>query len=160
MRIRVRTRLAHATAAAALAAAGALPSAAAQEPEVIFRATCGDLEGHRVDMSPTDPREQGRWRAEHYHAGAPPEGQGTLEFLSDDAHTDSVRVAWGDEGRYLPIAFKSPGQISIADVDPYGVWIYTLFLHAEKVVVSRQTIGPYAGAVGALVQGTCELAGE
>lgn len=153
-----KRRLAHWAAAAVLSAGAFRLGAAADDVEVVFRATCGDLTGHRVDMDPTDPSEQEQWRTEVYRASPPPEGHGTLELLSDEAHTDSIRVAWGSGGgRFLPIAYKSKGQISIADVDPYGVWIITLFFQAEKVVISRQTIGPYAGAVGAIVQGSCEL---
>lgn len=158
MRVRVSGSLGLMALGAALLAAGELTAAVdAPRAEIVFRAVCGDLSGHRVDMSPTDPMGRARWRAELYRAGSPPQGQGTLELLSDDGHPDSIRVSWGETGRLLPVVYKSESQVSVADVDEFGVWIYSLYFRAGKIVVSRQTVGPLTGAVGALVQGDCDL---
>ena len=47
--------------------------------------------------------------------------------------------------------FKSDTQISIADVDDFGVWIYTLYYCAGNVMVTRQTTNPGPDTIGALL---------
>jgi hypothetical protein len=125
--------------------------------KVVFRAECGDLTGQRVDMDPNGKHTREDWKPETYRAGPPPEGQGTLKFLSDDTDTSRIRVQWTSEERLLPVVFKSDTQISIADVDDFGVWIYTLYYRAGKVLVTRQTTNPGPGAIGALLTGDCEF---
>jgi len=41
-----------------------------------------------------------------------------------------------------------------------GVWIFSLFYRAGKVLVTRQTTNPGPGAVGALLTADCEFVGE
>ena len=53
--------------------------------------------------------------------------------------------------------FKSETQISVADVDDFGVWIFSLYFRAGKVIVTRQTTNPGPGAVGALLTADCEF---
>ena len=45
-----------------------------------------------------------------------------------------------------------------ADVDEFGVWIFSLYYRASKVIVTRQTTNP--GAVGALLTADCEFVGK
>ncbi len=129
------------------------PAAAA----IVFRAECGDLTGQRVDMDANGKHKREDWKPEFYRAGPPPLGQGTLKFISEDADANHVRVKWTSEERLLPVVFKSDTQISIADVDDFGVWIYTLYYRAGKVLVTRQTTNPGPGAIGALLTGDCEF---
>ncbi|PPR59133.1 MAG: hypothetical protein CFH04_02060, partial [Alphaproteobacteria bacterium MarineAlpha3_Bin3] len=58
----------------------------------------------------------------------------------------------------LPIVFKSETQISVADVDEFGVWIFSLYYRAGKVIVTRQTTNP--SAVGGLLTADCEFVGK
>lgn len=126
------------------------------EAKTIFRAECGDLRGQRVDMDPDGKHRKEDWKLEFYKAGPPPKGQGTLTFLSDDADTGHVRMSWtANTKQLLPVVFKSDFQISLADVDEFGVWIFTLIYRTGKVMVTRQTTNPGPGAIGALLVGDC-----
>ncbi len=139
-------------AAALVVASPASPAKA----DVVFRAECGSLKGHRVDMDPDDQSKRENWKLEYYKSGPPPKGQGTLTFVSDDSDTDHVRVNWSNQEQALPIVFKSDTQITVADVDDFGVWLFTLYYRAGKVMVTRQTTNPGPGAVGALLTGDCD----
>ena len=125
--------------------------------EVVFRATCGSLKGHRVHMDPNGKSKIEKWTPEFYPAGPPPDGTGTLTFVSDSADTGHIRVKWSGQEQSLPIVFKSETQISVADVDEFGVWIFSLYYRAGKVIVTRQTTNPGPGAVGALLTADCEF---
>ncbi len=151
-----RSRI-HTLALSAVIAASPAYSVAAggDQGKIIFRAVCSDLRGHRVNMNPADPGGSERWHIEFYRSGPAP--QNSLELLSDDAHLDSIRMTWGRDQRFLPIVYRSDSQISVADVDEVGVWIFTLFFQTDKVLVSRQTATRATGAVGALVVGSCEI---
>lgn len=160
MKVTLKTWLIQTALAAAVAQTSAIPIArGAQEEGMLLLATCGDLRGYRVDMDPVDPARPAQWRSEHYREGPPPEGRGTLEFVADDGHPDLIGVRWGAGARFLPVAYASDTQISLADVDDFGVWMFSLYPQAGKVVVSRQTAGPGPAAVGALVQGDCKFRG-
>lgn len=128
--------------------------------DMVFRATCGSLKGHRVDMDPVGKTKREDWKLEYYRSGPPPEGQGTLEFVSDDTDNGHIRIKWSNREQALPIVFKSDTQISIADVDDHGVWLFTLFYQAGKVMVTRQTTNPGPGAIGALLVGDCQFTGK
>ncbi|MAF95792.1 MAG: hypothetical protein CMM60_08575 [Rhodospirillaceae bacterium] len=128
--------------------------------DVVFRATCGSLKGHRVNMDPDGKSKIENWMPEFYPAGPPPKGTGTLTFLSDDSDTGHIRVKWAGNEQSLPIVFKSETQISVADVDDFGVWIFSLYYRAGKVIVTRQTTNPGPGAVGALLTADCEFVGK
>ncbi|NQU62497.1 MAG: hypothetical protein HQ512_15295 [Rhodospirillales bacterium] len=124
--------------------------------KTIFRAECGDLQGQRVHMDPSGKHRAEEWKPEFYRAGPPPQGQGTLTFLSDDADTGHVRMKWtANTEQLLPVVFKSDLQISLADVDEFGVWIFTLLYRADKIMVTRQTANPGPGVIGALLVGDC-----
>ncbi|MCH7936310.1 MAG: hypothetical protein IH994_04350 [Proteobacteria bacterium] len=127
------------------------------QAETIFRATCGSLKGHRVDMDPNGKSKTEDWKPELYPAGPPPNGTGTLTFVSDATDTNHLRVKWSGDEQLLPIVFKSETQISVADVDEFGVWIFSLYYRAGKVIVTRQTTNPGPGAVGALLTADCEF---
>ena len=101
-----------------------------------------------------------KWTPELYPAGPPPNGTGTLTFLSDSTDTGHIRVKWTSDEQLLPIVFKSETQISVADVDEFGVWIFSLYYRAGKVIVTRQTTNPGPGAVGALLTADCEFVGK
>ncbi len=88
--------------------------------------------------------------------GTPPGGP----FVSDDTHPDKIRVTWGKSDHLLPIVQRNEGQISVADIDAYGVWIYTLLFRAGKVLISRQTSDPRVGAVGAMLTADCEFTAD
>jgi len=88
--------------------------------EVVFRATCGSLKGHRVNMDPLGKSNIEKWTPEFYPAGPPPKGTGTLTFVSDSTDTSHLRVKWTSDEQLLPIVFKSEIQISVADVDEFG----------------------------------------
>ena len=92
--------------------------------DVVFHATCGSLKGHRVNMDPNGKSNIEKWTPELYPAGPPPNGTGTLSFLSDSTDTGHIRVKWTSDEHLLPIVFKSETQISVADVDEFGVWIF------------------------------------
>ncbi len=138
---------------AALVSGFPLPAAA----KVVFRAECGDLTGQRVDMDPNGKHTREDWKREAYRSGPPPEGQGTLKFLSDDTDSDRIRVEWSSQDKLLPVVFKSDTQISLADVDDFGVWIYTLYYRTGKVLVTRQTTNPGPGAIVAMLTGDCDF---
>jgi hypothetical protein len=125
--------------------------------KTIFHAVCGDLKGQRVDIDPGGFSNLNRWQSELYRGGPPPEGQGTLEFVSEDTERDHVIIKWSGPARALPIVFRSDAQISLADVDEAGVWIYTLLYRAGKVLISRQTTTGGPGTVGALLVGNCKF---
>jgi hypothetical protein len=128
------------------------------QADVVFRATCGDLKGPRVDMDPENGSKPDKWKSEHYPAGPPPEGTGTLTFVSDDTDTGHVRMRWtANSETLLPVVFKSDTQITVADVDDYGVWLFSLYYRAGKVIVTRQTTNPGPGAIGTLLVGECEF---
>ncbi len=133
-------------------------SAAPARAEVIFRAVCGEVAGQRVDVDPTGKTGIETWKRESYAAVGGGGGTGALSFVSDDAHPDQMRVIWGKSDQLLPIVHRNEGQVSVADIDEYGVWIYTLFFRAGKVLISRQTNNPRFGAVGALLTADCEFA--
>lgn len=101
-----------------------------------------------------------KWTPELYPAGPPPNGTGTLTFVSDSTDTGHIRVKWTSDEQLLPIVFKSDHQISVADVDEFGVWIFSLYFRAGKVIVTRQTTNPGPGAVGALLTADCEFVGK
>ena len=126
--------------------------------DVVFHATCGSLKGHRVNMDPNGKSNIEKWTPELYPAGPPPNGTGTLTFLSDSTDTGHIRVKWTSDEQLLPIVFKSETQISVADVDEFGVWIFSRYYRAGKVIVTRQTTNP--GAVGALLTADCEFVGK
>ena len=144
--------------AAAVSAFAWTPSPA--QADVVFRATCGSLKGHRVNMDPNGKSNIEKWTPEFYPAGPPPNGTGTLGFLSDSTDTGHIRVKWTSDEQLLPIVFKSETQISVADVDEFGVWIFSLYYRAGKVIVTRQTTNPGPGAVGALLTADCEFGGK
>jgi hypothetical protein len=123
--------------------------------EVVFRAVCSDVTGHRVDMDPTGTTHAETWKAENYGPAAMDGGTGVLGFVSDDAHPDTIRVTWGKSDQRLPIVYKNEGQISLAETDANGIWIYTLYFRADKVLISRQTNEPRFGAVGSLLTADC-----
>jgi len=125
--------------------------------KTLFHATCGDLRGQRVDMAADGRTKKEDWKYEFYKAGPPPNGQGTLEFVAEDADSDRVVMKWSANARALPIVFKSDFQISLADVDEFGVWLFTLYYRAGKVVVTRQTTNPGPGAIGAILVGDCRF---
>ena len=60
----------------------------------------------------------------------------------------------------LPVVFKSDTQITVADVDEFGVWLFSLYYRSGKVIVTRQTTNPGPGAIGALLVGKCEFTGR
>ncbi len=128
--------------------------------DVLFRATCGSLKGHRVNMDPDGKSNIEKWIPELYPAGPSPKGTGTLTFLSDSTDTGHIRVKWTSDEQMLPIVFKNETQISVADVDEFGVWIFSLYYRAGKVIVTRQTTNPGPGAVGALLTADCEFVGK
>ncbi|MFQ5619354.1 MAG: hypothetical protein ACE5FR_10305 [Rhodospirillales bacterium] len=134
---------------------GAAPARAG----IIFRAVCGDVAGQRVDVDPTGESRIETWKRESY-ADVPGAGAGVLGFVSDDAHVDQIRVTWGKSDQLLPIVYRSDDQISVADIDAYGVWIYTLLFRAGKVLISRQTSDLRFGAVGAMLTADCEFTAE
>lgn len=134
----------------------AMPPAGAK---TIFHATCGSLHGRRVDMDPDGPSKKEDWKDEFYKSGPPPDGTGTLEFISDDDDRDRLLMRWTEhEARSLPIVYRSESQITVADVDEFGVWMFTLYYRAGKVLVSRQTTNPGPGAIGAILVGACRFA--
>ena len=128
--------------------------------DFVFRATCGSLKGHRVNMDADGKSKIENWNAELYPAGPPPKGTGTLTFLSDSTDNGHIRVKWAGDEQLLPIVFKSETQISVADIDDFGVWIFSLYYRAGKVIVTRQTTNPGPGAVGALLTADCEFEGK
>jgi len=142
---------------AALAAAIAVAAPGAAQARTVFHAVCGNLQGQRVDLDPDGGNKLERWRPEFYRAGPPPDGQGTLEFISEDDERDHITIKWGGPPRSLPIVYRSNGQISIADVDESGVWIFTLLYRAGKVMVTRQTTIGGPGTTGALLTADCEF---
>ena len=144
--------------AAAVSAFAWTPSPAGAD--VVFRATCSSLKGHRVNMDPNGKSNIEKWTPELYSAGPPPNGTGTLTFLSDSTDTGHIRVKWTSDEQLLPIVFKSETQISVADVDEFGVWIFSLYYRAGKVIVTRQTTNPGPGAVGAVLTADCEFVGK
>ncbi|MBI1985322.1 MAG: hypothetical protein HYS64_01310 [Rhodospirillales bacterium] len=125
--------------------------------KTVFHAVCGSLQGQRVEMDPDGANRRETWRPDFYRAGPPPDGQGTLEFISEDSDRDHVGIKWGGPARALPIVYRSDSQISLADVDDSGVWIFTLFYRAGKVLVTRQTTTSGPGSVGALLTGECQF---
>lgn len=137
-----------------LAMAASVPFPAPAVAGTIFRAVCGEVAGQRVDVDPTKETGIETWKRESY-ADVPGEGAGVLAFLSDDTHPDQIRVTWGKSDQLLPIVHRNEGQISVADIDAYGVWIYTLLFRAGKVLISRQTSDPRRGAVGAMLTADC-----
>ena len=143
----------------AMVASIALWGAAPARAEVIFRAVCGEVAGQRVDVDPTGKTGIETWKRESY-ADVGGEGSGALGFVSDDAHPDQIRVTWGKSDQLLPVVHRNEGQISVADIDAYGVWIYTLLFRAGKVLISRQTSNPRFGAVGALLTADCEFTAD
>ena len=76
--------------AAAVSAFAWTPSPA--RADVVFRATCSSLKGHRVNMDPNGKSNIEKWTPELYSAGPPPNGTGTLTFLSDSTDTGHIRV--------------------------------------------------------------------
>ena len=62
------------------------------QADVVFRATCGSLKGHRVNMDPNGKSNIEKWTPELYPAGPPPKGTGTLTFVSDSSDTNHIRV--------------------------------------------------------------------
>ena len=122
--------------AAAVSAFAWTPSPAGAD--VVFRATCGSLKGHRVNMDPNGKSNIQKW---------------TPELYSTD--TDHIRVKWTSDEQLLPIVFKSETQISVPDVDEFRVRILSLYYRADKVIVTRQTTNP--GAVGALLTADYEF---
>ena len=128
-------------------------AAAPAQAKTVFHATCGDLRGQRVDMDPDGRTAKEDWKYEFYKQGPAPDGQGTLEFIAEEEGADHLIMKWTGPARSLPIVFKSDSQISAADVDEYGVWMFTLFYRAGKVLVTRQTTNP--GAIGAILVGNC-----
>jgi hypothetical protein len=123
--------------------------------KTVFHAICGDLKGQRVDLDPGGFSKRENWKAELYRAGPPPQGQGTLEFVSEDTEKNHVIVKWSGPARALPVVYKSDSQISLADVDESGVWIFTLLHRAGKVLITRQTTTGGPGTVGALLVADC-----
>ncbi len=148
-------------AAALLAMVAFLPfrGAAPGLAGTIFRAVCGEVAGRRVDVDPTGETGIETWKRESY-ADVPGEGAGALGFVSDDTHPDRIRVTWGTSDQLLPVVHRNEGQISVADIDAYGVWIYTLLFRAGKVLISRQTSNPRFGAVGAMLTADCEFTAD
>lgn len=140
---------------AVLATLASLLAPAPAAAETVFHAVCGDLKGQRVDIDPGGFSRREDWKPELYRAGPPPAGQGTLEFISEDGERDHVIIKWSGPARSLPIVYKSDSQISLADVDEYGVWIFTLLYRAGKVLVSRQTTTGGPGTVGAILTAPC-----
>ncbi len=131
------------------------------EAKVVFRAVCGDINGMRVDMDHKDGSKPDQWKDERYPAGAPPKGTGTLKFVSDDTDTSHLRMSWtANEETLLPVVFKSDTQITVADVDKIGVWLFSLFPRTGKVIVTRQTTDPGPGTIGALLAGKCEFSSQ
>ena len=92
--------------AAAVSAFAWTPSPAGAD--VVFRATCGSLKGHRVNMDPNGKSNIEKWTPELYPAGPPPNGTGTLTFLSDSTDTGHIRVKWTSDEQLLPIAAERP----------------------------------------------------
>ncbi len=137
-----------------LAMAASVPFPAPAVAGTIFRAVCGEVAGQRVDVDPTKETGIETWKRESY-TDLPGEGAGVLGFVSDDTHADQIRVTWGKSDQLLPIVHRNEGQISVADIDEYGVWIYTLLFRAGKVLISRQTSDPRRGAVGAMLTADC-----
>ena len=121
--------------------------------KTVFHATCGDLRGQRVDMDPDGRTEKEDWKYEFYKKGPPPDGQGTLEFIAEEEGADHLIMKWSGPARALPIVYRSDSQISAADVDEFGIWIFTLYYRPGKVLVTRQTTNP--GAIGAILVGNC-----
>lgn len=142
-------------AALGLAAAVSIPDPAAAK--TVFHAVCGNLQGQRVDLDPNGINKRERWKPEFYRAGPPPDGQGTLEFVSEDTERDHVIMKWSGPAKALPIVYKSDSQISLADVDDSGVWIFTLLYRAGKLLVTRQTTSGGPGSIGALLTADCEF---
>ena len=105
--------------AAAVSAFAWTPSPAGAD--VVFCAACGSLTGHRVNMDPNGKSNIEKWTPELYPAGPPPNGTGTLTFLSNSTDTGHIRVKWTSDEQLLPIVFKSETQISVADVDEFEV---------------------------------------
>lgn len=130
-------------------------AAAPAQAKTVFHATCGDLRGQRVDMDPDGRTAKEEWKNEFYKTGPPPEGQGTLEFIAEEEGADHLIMKWSGPARSLPIVFKSDTQISAADVDEFGIWMFTLYYRAGKVLVTRQTTNPGPGAIGAILVGDC-----
>ncbi len=135
------------------------PGAAPALAGTIFRAVCGEVTGQRVDLDPTKKTGIETWKRESY-ADVPGEGAGVLGFVSDDTYPDQIRVTWGKADQLLPIVHRNEGQISVAEIDAYGVWIYTLLFRADKVLISRQTSDPRLGAVGAMLTADCEFTAD
>ncbi len=142
-----------------LAMAASNPFSGAAPAGTIFRAVCGEVAGQRVDVDPTKETGIETWKRESY-ADVPGEGAGVLGFVSDDTHPDQIRVTWGTSDQLLPIIHRKEGQISVADIDAYGVWIYTLLFRAGKVLISRQTSDPRFGAVGAMLTADCDFTAD
>ncbi len=141
--------------------AGALVLAQAPaRADVIFHAVCGDVTGHRVDMDPTGTTHAETWKAENYGPAAMEGGTGVLGFVADDSHPDTIRVTWGKSDKHLPIVYKNESQISLAETDDNGIWIYTPYFRADKVLISRQTSEPRFGAVGSLLTADCTFTPE
>ena len=143
----------------AMVASIPFPGAAPAVARTIFRAVCGEVAGQRVDVDPTGETGIETWKRESY-ADVPGEGAGVLGFVSDDTHPDQIRVTWGKSDQLLPIVHRNEGQISVADIDAYGVWIYTLLFRAGKVLISRQTSDPRLGAVGAMLAADCKFTAD
>lgn len=147
-----------------LAAAVASPLLLSPAPagaKTVFHAVCGNLRGQRVDMDPDGGSKKEDWKYEFYKSGPPPEGVGTLEFVAEDTDTDHIIIKWTrHEARAVPVAFRSHNQISLADVDEFGIWIFTLYPRAGKVMVTRQTANVGPGAIGALLVGNCDFEAE
>ncbi len=143
----------------AMVASIPFPGAAPALAGSILRAVCGEVPGQRVDLDPTKKTGIETWKRESY-ADVPGEGAGVLGFVSDDTYPDQIRVTWGKSDQLLPIVHRNAGQISVAEIDAYGVWIYTLLFRAGKVLISRQTSDPRVGAVGAMLTADCEFAAD
>ena len=143
------------TVIAVFAALASLPAASPAGAKTVFHAVCGDLKGQRVDLDPGGFSKRENWKPEVYRAGPPPYGQGTLEFVSEDSEKDHVIIKWSGPARSLPIVYTSDSQISLADVDESGVWIYTLLYRAGKVLITRQTTAGGPGTIGALLVADC-----
>lgn len=128
------------------------------DAKVIFSAVCGDLRGMRVDMDPEDGAKPDKWKDELYPAGAPPKGTGTLKFVSDDTDNGLVRMSWSaNTEALLPVVFKSDTQITLADVDETGVWLFSLYPRTDRVIVTRQTADSGPGIIGAVLVAKCEF---